>query len=100
MRVVPSEDRTQYDITFAVNGNVREQPSLPDREGKALLQRIKLMAGMNMLDSSSLQSGRIMLPQQPGGEATLWFVESLQSAHGEGLTMLITNPSAKNGAVS
>ena len=55
IHVIPSEDNAQ--VRFRVDGGLRDFLSLEPRNGRALVQRIKVLAGMDYLNSWEPQDG-------------------------------------------
>ncbi len=87
----PMDDRVR--LRYRIDGVCIERDNLPKRMQRALLSRIKLMAGMNIAEKRIPQDGRIKLPISD--EVTIDFrVSACPIYHGESLVMRILRPDA------
>ncbi len=87
----PMDDRVR--LRYRIDGVCIERDNLPKRMQRALLSRIKLMAGMNIAERRVPQDGRIKLPISD--EVTIDFrVSACPIYHGESLVMRILRPDA------
>ncbi len=87
----PMDDRVR--LRYRIDGVCIERDNLPKRMQRALLSRIKLMAGMNIAEKRVPQDGRIKLPIDD--EVTIDFrVSACPIYHGESVVMRILRPDA------
>lgn len=87
----PMNDRVR--LRYRIDGVCIERDNLPKRMQRALLSRIKLMAGMNIAERRVPQDGRIKLPISE--EVTIDFrVSACPIYHGESVVMRILRPDA------
>ncbi|HED53666.1 MAG TPA: type II/IV secretion system protein [Phycisphaerales bacterium] len=87
----PMADRVR--LRYRIDGVCMERDNLPKRMQRALLSRIKLMAGMNIAEKRIPQDGRVKLPM--GDDVVIDFrVSACPTYHGESLVMRILRPDA------
>lgn len=87
----PMADRVR--LRYRIDGVCIERDNLPKRMQRALLSRVKLMAGMNIAEKRIPQDGRVKLPIDE--ETVVDFrVSACPIYHGESVVMRILRPDA------
>ena len=87
----PMADRVR--LRYRIDGVCMERDNLPKRMQRALLSRVKLMAGMNIAEKRIPQDGRVKLPMSE--DVVIDFrVSACPTYHGESLVMRILRPDA------
>lgn len=88
IHVEPMSDRVR--VRYRIDGVCRERDNIPKRMQGSVINRLKIMAGIDLAEKRLPQDGRIKL--QVAGQDIDFRVSSLPSYHGESMVLRILRP--------
>jgi type IV pilus assembly protein PilB len=90
IHIEPFADRVR--LRFRIDGVCHEQNDIPKQNQRAVIARVKIMAGMRVEERRTPQDGRIKL--RVGGEQIDFRVSACPAYHGESMVLRILRPDA------